>query len=93
MVAERRFQPRAYLLIDLLWDEGPDSTGNCRPDAKDKNSIQVFDGMEKKGYVNGKPIQDAGKIGVVTKQVKKKTEIYTHSLMSGYILGGIITEI
>lgn len=87
--------PEQYLLIDLLWDEGPLTQKEIADRMqKDKNSItKLIDGLEKKGYVSRKTDNDDRRRNVVevtTFGQAQKQEI-THIAINAAdnILGGI----
>ena len=87
--------PEQYLLIDLLWDEGPLTQQQIADQMqKDKNSItKLIDGLEKKGYVIGETnTEDRRKnLVVVTKMGEGKKQEITRIAINAAdnILGGI----
>ena len=87
--------PEQYLLIDLLWDEGPLTQQEIANQMqKDKNSItKLIDGLEKKGYVVRETnTEDRRKnLVVVTKMGEGKKQEITRIAINAAdnILGGI----
>ena len=90
--------PEQYLLIDLLWDEGPLTQQQIANQMqKDKNSItRLIDGLEKKGYViRETDTEDRRKNLVMVTEMgqAKKQEITRIAIdAADNILGGIPTE-
>jgi DNA-binding MarR family transcriptional regulator len=90
--------PEQYLLIDLLWDEGPLTQQEIADQMqKDKNSItKLIDGLEKKGYVTREtnPRDRRKNRVVVTKTGEEKKQEITRIAINAAdnILGGIPTE-
>ena len=87
--------PEQYLLIDLLWDEGPLTQKEIADRMqKDKNSItKLIDGLEKKGYVSRKTDNDDRRRNVVALttfgQAQKQEITHIALIAAGNILGGI----
>ena len=87
--------PDQYLLIDLLWDEGPLTQKEIAVKMqKDKNSItKLIDGLEKKGYVRRETdSEDRRKnVVVVTAFGQAQKQEITHIAINAAdnILGGI----
>lgn len=90
--------PEQYLLIDLLWDEGPLTQQEIANQMqKDKNSItKLIDGLEKKGYVfRETDTEDRRKnLVVVTKMGQAKKQEITRIAIDAAdnILSGIPTD-
>ncbi|MDD2330011.1 MAG: MarR family transcriptional regulator [Bacteroidales bacterium] len=90
--------PEQYLLIDLLWDEGPLTQQEIANQMqKDKNSItKLIDGLEKKGYVvrETNPKDRRKNRVIVTKTGEAKKQEITRIAINAAdnILGGIPTE-
>ena len=87
--------PEQYLLIDLLWDEGPLTQKEIADRMqKDKNSItKLIDGLEKKGYVLRETDNNDRRknVVVVTAYGQAQKQEITHIAINaaGNILGGI----
>lgn len=90
--------PEQYLLIDLLWDEGPLTQQEIANQMqKDKNSItKLIDGLEKKGYVvrETNPKDRRKNRVIVTKAGEAKKQEITRIAINAAdnILGGIPNE-